>query len=111
MVDTGLIDWTDVERVLSAAPARIGQVEGQGQPIRVGSPAEITLYDRSVTRTFSVDDLAGKSTNSPYLDRELPGRVVATFHGGYATVLDGRVVDADTVEAAALAQRAGAAAL
>jgi dihydroorotase len=106
MVDTGLIDWTDVERVLSAGPAAIGRVEGHGRPIGVGSPAEITLYDRSVTRTFSVDDLAGKSTNSPYLDRELPGRVVATFHAGYATVLEGRVLDAEPVEAAAAASGA-----
>ncbi|RKR74106.1 dihydroorotase [Frondihabitans australicus] len=101
MVDTGLIGWGDVERILSAAPARIGQVEGHGQPIGVGSPAEITLYDRSVTRNFSVDDLAGKSTNSPYLNRELPGRVISTFHAGYATVLDGRVLDAAEIEQAA----------
>ncbi len=59
-----------------------------------------------MTRTFSVDDLAGKSTNSPYLDRELPGRVVATFHAGYATVLDGRVLDAEHVEAASAASGA-----
>jgi dihydroorotase len=105
MVDTGLIGWDDVERVLSVAPAAIGLVEGQGVPIGVGSPAEITLYDRSVTRSFSIDDLAGKSINSPYLDRELPGRVQATFHGGYATVLDGRLADID--EIADLARGAG----
>ena len=29
------------------------------------------------------------SVNSPYLGRELPGRVVATIHGGVPTVLDG----------------------
>lgn len=103
MVDTGLIGWADVERVLSLAPAAIGQVGGHGQPIGVGSPAEITLYDRSVTRTFSIDDLAGKGANSPFLERELPGRVEATFHGGYATVLDGTVVDEALVAEHALA--------
>jgi dihydroorotase len=109
MVDTGLIEWTDVERILSIAPAAIGQVAGHGIPLAVGSPAEITLYDRSVTRTFSRDDLAGKSTNSPYLDTELPGRVVATFHGGYATVLDGVVLDSEVVARAAARQHAAAA--
>jgi dihydroorotase len=54
-----------------------------------------------VTSTFSVDDLAGKSINSPYLERELPGRVVATFHAGYATVLDGAVLDSEVVAATA----------
>lgn len=103
MVDTGLLSWRDVERVLSLKPAAIGQVEGHGQPIDVGSAAEITLYDRSVTRSFSIDDLAGKSVNSPYLDRELPGRVQATFHGGYATVLGGALVDEELVAEHALA--------
>ncbi|ARC56920.1 Dihydroorotase [Frondihabitans sp. 762G35] len=105
MVDTGLLGWADVERVLSVAPARIGQVEGQGVPIGVGGPAEITLYDRRVTRSFSTADLAGKSTNSPFLGSELPGRVEAVFHGGYATVLGGEVVDSGEVERLARASR------
>lgn len=103
MVDTGLLDWRGVERVLSLKPAAIGQVEGHGRPIGVGSPAEITLYDRQVTRTFQVSDLAGKSSNSPYLDRELPGRVEATFHAGYATVLGGALVDDGEIAEHALA--------
>ena len=37
--------------------------------------------------------------NSPYLGRELPGRVVATFHAGYATYVDGAVRPADEVAA------------
>jgi len=97
MVETGLIGWADVARVMSTAPAVIGQVAGQGRPLAVGEPAELTLYDRGVTRTFGLEHLAGKSTNSPYLGERLPGRVEATFHQGYATVLDGAVVDADTV--------------
>ncbi|GAA4264761.1 dihydroorotase [Frondihabitans peucedani] len=103
MVDTGLLDWNDVERVLSITPAAIGQVEGHGRPIGVGSPAEITLYDRSVTREFSVRDLAGKSSNSPFLERRLPGRVEATFHAGYQTVVGGELVDEALVAEHALA--------
>ena len=33
---------------------------------------------------------------------DLPGRVVATLHDGYATVLDGELVDADVVAASAV---------
>ena len=36
--------------------------------------------------------LASRSRNSPYAGRELPGRVVATFLRGAATVLDGKAV-------------------
>jgi dihydroorotase len=97
MVDTGLIGWADVARIMSTTPAVIGRVAGQGRPLAVGEPAELTLYDRSVTRTFSVDHLAGKSVNSPFIDSVLPGRVMATFHQGYATVESGRVVETETV--------------
>ncbi|PZE77176.1 dihydroorotase [Curtobacterium sp. MCBD17_019] len=106
VVATGGLDWEDVTRVLSSAPARIGQVAGQGQAITAGAPAEVLLYDLAASRTFQRQDLAGQSTNSPYLGMRLPGRVVATFHHGYATVLDGRAVDAERVAAAARAATA-----
>ncbi|GAA0960920.1 dihydroorotase [Frigoribacterium faeni] len=106
MVETGLIGWDDVARVMSSGPAAIGQVSGQGRPLAVGEPAELTLYDRDVTRTFSPDHLAGKSRNSPFFGRTLPGRVQATFHQGYATVLDGAVVDTETIGRAAASVQA-----
>ncbi|WBM80434.1 dihydroorotase [Cryobacterium breve] len=89
VVDTGLLDWRDVSRVLSAAPARIGRLASQGRALEVGAPANVTLYDPAASREFGRDKLAGKSTNSPYLAMTLPGRVVAVFHRGTATVLDG----------------------
>ncbi|RUR00719.1 dihydroorotase [Labedella endophytica] len=97
MVDTGLIGWADVARVLSTAPARIGRLAGAGAPLAVGSRADITLVDAAATRTFAVGDLAGRSTNSPYLGRTLPGRVVATLHRGVPTVLDGALRPHDEV--------------
>ena len=89
VVDTGLLTFEDVARVLSSAPAAIGLLEGYGTPFAHGSPANFTLYDPSTTSVFGVEHLHGKSVNSPYLGRELPGRVVATVHRGRATVLDG----------------------
>ncbi|HEX3865550.1 MAG TPA: hypothetical protein VHV78_02320, partial [Gemmatimonadaceae bacterium] len=72
-------------------------------PFAIGSTANFTLYDAAATRMFGPDDLRGKSSNSPYLGRELPGRVVATIHDGYPTVLDGVLVDAAEVAASATA--------
>lgn len=103
VVANGLLDWAGVARVLSEAPARIGRISGQGQSIAVGAPAELTLYDPAASRVFSETDLAGKGINSPYLRMTLPGRVQATFHHGYATVLDGVLRDAGDVAAAARA--------
>lgn len=93
VVDNGLLGWTDIARVLSSAPARIGRLAGHGHPLEAGAPAELFLYDPAASREFSTRDLAGKGVNSPYLAMTLPGRVVATFHRGHATVLDGAVVD------------------
>jgi dihydroorotase len=97
MVDTGLLGWADVGRVLSSKPAEIGRLAGYDSPFTVGSPANFALYDPSVSRVFGVDDLRGKSVNSPYLGRELPGRIVATIHDGYPTLLDGKLEDAAVV--------------
>jgi dihydroorotase len=97
VVQNGLLDWADVARVLSHTPAQIGRLTGHGGPLVAGAAAQFTLYDPSATREFGTADLAGKGINSPYLAMTLPGRVVATFHDGYPTVLDGAVQAADAV--------------
>ncbi|MEO8262367.1 MAG: dihydroorotase [Pseudolysinimonas sp.] len=97
VVDAGQLSWADVARVLSRTPAEIGRLDGYLQPFEVGSPAHVTLYDPSASSVFGIEHLHGMSVNSPYLGRELPGRVVATFHGGVPTVLDGALRDAEEV--------------
>lgn len=97
MVETGLLDWSDVARVMSTTPARIGRLDGHGTPVAAGQPATFTLYDPRPQRTFGLDDLRGRSTNSPYLGRELPGEVRWTVRAGIPTVVDGSVLDAPGV--------------
>jgi len=101
VVDNGLLNWVDVARVLSSKPAEIGRLDGYGAAFALGSPAHLSLYDATYTGTFTTAQLHGKSNNSPYLDTELPGRVIATIHNGYATVLDGELLAPDEVKAAA----------
>ncbi|MEO6827540.1 MAG: dihydroorotase [Microbacteriaceae bacterium] len=100
MVDTGLLDWVDVARVLSAGPARIGRLHGHGT-LAVGVPAELMLYDPGAPGVFTAERLAGMSSNSPFLSMTLPGRVHTTIHHGYPTVLDGKLVPAEDVAAMA----------
>jgi dihydroorotase len=91
MVQTGLLDWTDVARVMSRTPAEIGRLERHGRPIAAGEPAEVTFYDAGASAVFEASDLRGRSTNSPYLGRELPGSVRYTVHSGRLTVDAGEV--------------------
>ncbi|HEY8718749.1 dihydroorotase [Pengzhenrongella sp.] len=100
MVDTGRLTWADVARVMSSAPAAIGRSidsdRPQGRPIAVGEPANLTLVDPAARWTV-VPELQGTaSVNSPFRGRELPGRVVATFLRGRATVLDGHAVSPES---------------
>ena len=92
MVETGRMSWADVARVLSEAPARIGRVASQGRGLGVGAPANITLVDPSVRRVVDPAAQWSRSSNTPYVGIELPGRVVHTIHVGVRTVVDGRPV-------------------
>jgi dihydroorotase len=100
LVDTGHLGWSDLVRIMSTVPARIGRIQGQGQQLVAGAPAELTLYDPSARRVFGRENLAGKGVNSPYLEMALPGQVLATFHRGYATVLDGALLSTAEIAAA-----------
>ncbi len=97
VVDTGMLDWADIARVFSKTPAAIGRLDGYARGIVVGAAASFTLYDPSVSRVFDATHLRGRGTNSPYLSMTLPGRVLTTLHRGRATVLDGELVDVETL--------------
>jgi dihydroorotase len=91
MIDPGLLDWAGVAERMSYAPARIGRVSDHGRPVEEGAPANVVLYDPAVRRTIEASESASLSRNTPYAGMELPGRVVATFLRGKATVLDGKL--------------------
>jgi len=93
VVADGRLDWADVARVMSVAPARIGRLDGYAAPFATGAPANIALYDPKHVEDWSLERLHGKSRNTPYLGRSLPGRIVHVLHDGAPTVVDGVVVE------------------
>jgi dihydroorotase len=95
LVEPGHLDWAGVARTMSTAPARIGRLEGYGEPLTVGSPAHLTLYDPSVSGPGIMTQTA--STNNPYVDITLPGRVHTTVYAGTVTVADSHLVDPERV--------------
>lgn len=92
MVSTRRMGWRDLARVMSSAPATIGRLTDQGQDLKAGAPANVTLVDPEARRTVDGEAQWTHSTNTPYAGMELPGQVRATFLHGRATVLDGAPV-------------------
>jgi dihydroorotase len=72
---------------LSVAPARIGQLDGQGMLPAVGGPANLTVFDPTFEWTPSTT--LSKSENSPYFGLPLRGTVIATIYRGKITARDG----------------------
>jgi len=91
MVDTGLMNWNQVSDRMSITPARIGGYENHGQPIAVGSIANLVVINPTQKWTVDRDLVLSKSSNTPYHGHELPGVITHTFFKGYATYIQGTV--------------------
>ncbi len=89
MVQPGRLGWRDLAERMSAAPARIGSVAGQGAALQVGSAANIVVVDPDAVRSIDGNAMASRSRNTPYAGMTLPGAVVHTIYAGAPTVLDG----------------------
>ncbi|MEN3305160.1 MAG: dihydroorotase [Micromonosporaceae bacterium] len=92
VLSVGVLDWDGIAERMSRVPARIAGLAGHGQDPAPGVPANLTLVDPAASRTVDPGALASRSRNTPYAGMTLPGRVVATFLRGRATVLDGKAV-------------------
>jgi len=89
MVETGLLDWAGVADRMSRRPAQIGRLEGQGRPLSVGEPANLTLVNPSAHYRVDPKAMVSRSRNTPYADVELAARPVMTFLRGRLTAKDG----------------------
>ena len=85
LVRPGLLGWADVARVMSSAPARIGRLQGQGMPLEVGNPANITLIDPDREVTVDAATSRSRSRNNPWHGRTFRGAVVTTLLRGDIT--------------------------
>ena len=92
MVESGLLDWRGVARVMSENPARIAGLDDHGRPLEVGEPANLTVIDPASTWTVEGAMLASRSANTPYEAMTLPATVTATVLRGRITARDGRVI-------------------
>jgi len=92
MVDTGLLNWSQVADRMSIAPARIGGYAEHGQPLAVGAIANVVIVNPKQRWTVDRDLVLSRSSNTPYHGYELPGVVTHTFFKGRASLLDANIM-------------------
>lgn len=80
LIQPGLLSWSDALAKMTCNPAAVlGIDKGTLSP---GADADITIIDPTVRWTVGLDDLKGKSVNTPFLGWELTGRAETVMVGG-----------------------------
>jgi len=80
LVEEGVMELTTALERLTWGPARILDIPlGRLDP---GRKADICIFDPSARRRLDAGDLHSRGHNTPFLGRELPGRVNWTLLGG-----------------------------
>ena len=92
MVDTGLLNWSQVADRMSITPAKIGRAKGQGIALAVGAPANICIYDPSKNKIVVAEEQISKSKNTPFVGIDLPGQVRHVFFQGEPTMISTEMV-------------------
>lgn len=85
LVSPGHWSWADVAERMSFTPARIGQLDGQGQGFEIGAPANLCLIDPQRRTVVDRTASASKSRNNPYHGENLPDPVEMTVWRGKVT--------------------------
>jgi dihydroorotase len=88
-VHTGLMSIERFIGLLSQIPAQIAGLGSQGRELRVGAPANIAVFDPNISWAADHGSLQSKSTNNPWVGKNLTGRVRHTICRGTLVVADG----------------------
>lgn len=91
MIDTKLMNWADIARVMSERPAEIGQLAEHGRPIAENEIANLCIVDPEMTWKVDAQDTHSLSTNNPFHEMTLKSKVVHTIFRGKFTMKSGQV--------------------
>ena len=87
------LDPLAIAQVMSVAPARIAGIsDRQGNLPRVGVAANLCFVDLNATWMINPETMASKSSNTPFVGRQLRGKVVHTMFNGDLVVRDGEAL-------------------
>ncbi len=83
LVQEGELNLTTLISKLTAEPAHIlGKTHHELGSLKVGAPADVTIFDPEEEWVMDSDAFASKGKNSPWLGCQLKGKVMATIYGG-----------------------------
>lgn len=80
LVDTGELSYLDLVRVTSYNPANLLKID-RGT-IQVGKVADITIFDPNEEYIYTKEMIVSKSKNSPFIGKNLKGKVKYTIVSG-----------------------------
>ena len=80
LIDTGDLNYFDLVRLTSYNPAKLLKID-RGT-IEEGKIADITIFDPNESYTYTKDMIVSKSKNSPFIGKELKGKVKYTIVSG-----------------------------
>ena len=94
LVRPGALTLSQAIAALSTNPARTRDIVGHGGPIEPGAPANLVLFDPEAQWTVDPTASHSLSRNTPFVGRQLWGRVCHTLLRGRFTFRDGHPVHA-----------------
>jgi len=80
LVRSGALTPLRLVETLATAPARLAKIEGGS--LRVGDRADLALIDPNLRWTLEPNALRSRSSNSPFLGKEMQGAVLMTLVEG-----------------------------
>lgn len=80
LVKPGKLSWGALSQVMSAAPRALLRLDAV--PLVEGGAFEAVLFDPAVKSTVTRESFHSRSFNSPWLGKELDGKVAQVFLGG-----------------------------
>ncbi len=86
LINDNAMDQMSLVKLLTANPRKI---LGLDQNLfKEGTEAEIAIYDPKLEWKFSLENIYSKSKNSPFLGREMKGKIKSTIVKGHITSID-----------------------
>lgn len=83
------LSMIQVVALMSQRPARIANAVEHGNDVVAGVRANLCIFDPQIAWQVDPKQLASKSTNTPFVGRQLRGKVRHTIFNGDAVVING----------------------